>query len=247
AEAAPVAPARPATAPNASPGTTPAAPVDPHAARRRLYARLVTRAVDGGDHPPARRELATRLAQRAEAAVLPGTPTAGDLELDRQFAEFLADTLALRGPDAHDYLSGTTGYSPEEPTGLRHLCGYRLLRLRVVSREVPGGTLALLVCERCGTAHTLPPTARPPRLSVTADALTLTFPEPLRTGGWYAAARQPIGGRPEAKAPVRPLAPGTTRLTVPLPADRAPGLRRFAVAVVADGDLGIHQLPLVNP
>ncbi|MFD0530496.1 hypothetical protein ACFQ1I_33530 [Kitasatospora arboriphila] len=146
----------------------------------------------------------------------------------------------------HDYLSGSVGYSPEERTGLPHHCGHRLLRLRIVPRDLPAGALALYVCERCGSAHTLPPGGEPPRAVLGPDTLTLHLARPLAAGGRYTAARQPIGGHPEAALPVAELAPGAREVTVPLPRDGAPGLRRIAVALVADGEFSVHQLPLTD-
>ncbi|MCU7822126.1 hypothetical protein [Kitasatospora sp. DSM 101779] len=214
-------------------------PDDPRAARRLVQSRIVRRAVAAGDRPAADLALADRLADAA-------LQSAPDGELDHLLCKFLGATLARRGPDVHDYLSGSVGYSPEEPTGLRHHCGHRLLRLRIVPRDLPAGALALYVCERCGSAHTLPPGGEPPRAVLGPDTLTLHLPRPLTAGGRYTAARQPIGGHPEPALPVAELAAGAREVTVPLPRDGAPGLRRIAVALVADGEFSVHQLPLTE-
>ncbi|WP_159400934.1 hypothetical protein [Streptomyces sp. NRRL B-24484] len=231
--------ARPAAAVAAVTAPVPL-PDEPRAARRLVQSRIVRRAVAAGDRPEADLALADRLAAAGRPDPAP------DGELDRTLCEFLAATLAHRGPDVHDYLSGSVGYSPEEPTELRHHCGHRLLRLRVVPRDLPAGALALYVCERCGSAHTLPPGGEPPRVVLGPETLTLHLARPLATGGRCTAARQPIGGRPEAALPVTELAPGTREVTVPLPRDGAPGLRRIAVALVADGEFSVHQLPLTE-
>ncbi|MEW1911902.1 hypothetical protein AB0442_26250 [Kitasatospora sp. NPDC085895] len=238
------APARRAARP-APAGAVAAVPVpvpdEPRAARRLVQSRIVRSAVAAGDRPDADLALADRLA----AAALRPDP-APDGELDRLLCAFLGATLARRGPDVHDYLSGSVGYSPEERTGLLHHCGHRLLRLRIVPRDLPAGALALYVCERCGSAHTLPPGGEPPRAVLGPATLTLHLARPLAAGGRYTAARQPIGGHPEAALPVAELVPGAREITVPLPRDGAPGLRRIAVALVADGEFSVHQLPLTD-
>ncbi|MFI5758516.1 hypothetical protein [Streptomyces sp. NPDC051569] len=229
------------------------------AASRLLQAVTVRSAVAAGDYPSGQggrlAEMLEHLARRAAyparpapGAAGPGTVPAGepvtDSVADRALAAFLSRILSRRGPDIHDYLSGALGYSPERATGLRHFCGRRLLVLQLVPRWTTGGVRDLYVCERCGPACTVPSGGRPPgRIEIDASRVRVEFAEPLTSDGWYTACRQPIGGHPEEPGAPRPLRAGATGLSVELPARTTRGLRRFAIALVADGECVVVQLP----
>ncbi|MET7737590.1 hypothetical protein ABZT02_40695 [Streptomyces sp. NPDC005402] len=219
------------------------------AARRLTQAVIVRSAVTSGDFPPDEgRRLAGSLEEEA-GRFGPGRPTdeppAPSAALDRELCAFLAVILARRGPDIHDYLAGVIGYRPERPAGQRHDCGNQLLIVPMVPRWLNGAVRDLHVCERCGPCYSLPSNAPSPlACTLHARALHLQFREPLASGAWYTACRQPIGGHPERALPVRHAPSGACHLCVERPADAGAGLRRFAVALVADGDYATFQLPL---
>ncbi|CAM5604145.1 MULTISPECIES: hypothetical protein [Streptomyces] len=237
---------------------------DPHGSRpdrgadRLLQAMTVRAAVAAGDCPgESGRRLATLLEELARGAVYPApsgeeptVPSCGgrpacEADADRAFTAFLSRILSRRGPDIHDYLSGAVSYSPERPVAEAHHCGRRLLVVRIVPRWTVGGVRDFYVCERCGPAYALPEGSRPPRrLTVHATRLTVEFAEPLSADGWYTACRQPVGGHPERPGALRRIGAGATSLEVALPAQDAPGLRRFAVALVSDGRCAVVQVPI---
>jgi hypothetical protein len=221
-----------------------------HASSRLLQARTVRSAVAAGDYPV---RTGARLAGLLEALGRRNAydPVAhsreDDASADRAMAVFLSRILSHRGPDIHDYLSGTIGYSPERPTGIGHFCGQSLLAIAVVPRWTTAGVRDLYICERCGPAFAVPHGSAPPRISVNDGArLRLDFAGPAVADGWYTASRQPVGGHAEPSQPPRPVEAGQEGVTVALPLDATLGLRRFAVALVIGGECVIAQFPIMT-
>ncbi|MFI9275832.1 hypothetical protein ACIGXM_34810 [Kitasatospora sp. NPDC052896] len=214
------------------------------AARHVLQAVMVRAAVAAGDYPAMTgRRLASQLDLRARAEAT-GNPVERAGAGDRALCAFLATILSRRGPDVHDYLTGAFGYRPERATGLRHHCGRELLGIELVPHWAPARPRELYICERCGPAYSLPHGFAPPsRLRVDPTALRVEFNAPLVQGGWFAASRQPIGGHREHPLLPRALAPGAGALEARIPTGAGPGLRRFAAALVVDGDYAIFQVP----
>lgn len=198
-----------------------------------VQVRTIRAAIAAGDYPADRgTELIDRIVDPAADA-------------DHELSLFLRVVLCSRGPDVHGYLGDLLGYSPERAVRTRHHCGRRLLVLQLVPHGLPDGVRDFYVCERCGPAFAVPAGTEPPGIVVESeDVARVTLPVPLPATGWVAAGRQPIGGHRESQDDPWPVAEATTELCLRLPADHAPGVRRFAAALICQGDFVIVQFPL---
>ena len=217
------------------------------AAARTLQSFMVRQAVRAGDVPPdAGLKLADELDDCVTAELIESDHQRrpdGDT-VDRRLCEFLGVVLGRRGPDVHDYLSPALSYGPQSLAGNRHMCGARLLTMRLAPRWLTAGGRDLSLCERCGFAANRSADETAPE-SVTVvggcPALTITGPP----GGWATGAVQPIGGHIEPTTlPVTALCAMDELFHLPVPPASMPGLRRAAVAVVRSGDYQILQVPV---
>jgi hypothetical protein len=198
-----------------------------------LQTHTVRAAIAAGDYP------ADRGGELIELITDPAR------DAGRELSVFLRAVLRARGPDLHGYLGGQLGYGPERAVRARHHCGRRLLVLHLVPHELPDAVRDFYVCERCGPAFAVPTGTEPPRVRLEGPgAARVTLAAPLPATGWVAAGRQPIGGHHEPQPAPWSVAEGTTELSLRLPADQEPGIRRFAAALVCQGDVVIVQFPL---
>jgi hypothetical protein len=222
------------------------------AAARCLQSLLVRQAIASGDYRPrAGAALARALDEQAgrELASHP-PPTAAERDLlDRRLCLFLAQILARRGPDMHDYLHTLVAAGPQAALAQRHDCGCRMVRAPLEPAWLAGGGRWLYACERCGTVANQPMWL-PLSQWTGRDDGSVVVDLPFEHGrGWYACAVAPIAGHIEDvqdTAQMRAMAAPATwpRLSLTLP-DRADrGLRRWGVAAVSDGDFLILQRPL---
>lgn len=221
-------------------------PATCRAAARHLQSLMVQRAIDSGDVPSGSR-LASQLNDQVRLE-LAGDDSAQAQRhaVDRAFCGFLARVLARRGPDVHDYLHGLVGEGPQHLVPRQHNCGCQLVRARLTPAWLTAGDRWLYACERCGTVANQPvmldlaewSATRPRRAEV-----DLPFASP---GGWYASSVQPIGGPPDRPSRIRPREASRRwpLLSLPIPRPDGPGLRRWGIAAVSDGDYVILQSPL---
>ena len=198
-----------------------------------LQTRTIRAAIAAGDYPADR---------GSELIELIGDPAS---DADYELCVFLRAVLRARGPDLHGYLGSALGYGPERAVRVRHHCGRRLFVLPLVPHELPEAVRDFYLCERCGPAFAVPAGAEPPRVTLDDPGTArVTLPAPLPGVGWVASGRQPIGGHHEAQPAPWPVPEGTTELSLRLPVDQEPGIRRFAAALVCQGDVVIVQFPL---
>jgi hypothetical protein len=221
-------------------------PATCRAAARRLQSLMVQRAIDSGDVPSGS-SLASQLDDQV-GLELTGDPSAAAQRhaVDRAFCGFLARVLARRGPDVHDYLHGLISEGPQHLVPRQHNCGGQLVRACLTPAWPTAGDRWLYACERCGTVANQPVTlelaewsaARPGRAEV-----DLPFASP---DGWYASSVQPIAGRPDrpSRMRTREASHRWPHLSLPVPRPDGPGLRRWGIAAVSDGDYVVLQSPL---
>ena len=216
-----------------------------HESSAAMTALMIRQSVRCGDYEAgAGLALARELERRALGVQAPAEVASQASSVDASLAGFFEIALSRRGPDVHDYLSSAMSYESERLTSRVHSCGKRLFLLALVPKLWVHGRRYLWVCERCGKVCDVSEQSVYVGMRQVDGGFALELPGAW-TGrtAWLTASVQPLGGeRREPVAARRLTLEPEVRVAFAPPAGEL-GLRRFAVALVFDGDYVISQLP----
>jgi hypothetical protein len=229
-------------------GAQPPSPGPNWAPARLWQSQIVRSAIKAGDYPQAPGiALADSLvgASPGEASSPDGAGTGDNHDVDRLLCEFFAAILSERGPDVYSYLHSEVSFAPQIEVSERHDCGCRMVRSPLYPRWPGGAERWLYICERCGTIADCVAGLPAPRVTVSPGQASVTLPHG-GNGGWHVSSLAPVGGWREQPSLVTSIEPHpeTQIITLPLPPNPGPGLRRWALAVVREGDYTIVQRPV---
>jgi hypothetical protein len=184
---------------------------------------------------------ADRALARDLSALALGTTASGDAA-DRRLCEFLGRELGRHGPDVHASFGGLLSFGVQSWADGDHACGLRLMRSLLTMVPMREGHRHLYLCERCGVVGNVPAGAPLPGMRIGRDgALSVRF-EAEPAPGWFTVCPQPVGGQPERPSLVQRLS--GKRIERDVSIELAPGLRRWAVAIVTAGDYLVIQAPV---